>query len=469
MKITKIITIIFLPLVLFPNVFSQSLKVSANHRFFAQKNEKPFFWLGDTGWLLFKKCTREEILKYLETRQRQGFNVIQVMLLHDLKEATNVYRRAALENTDVSRPLVTPGNNFNNKDEYDYWDHIEWTVDEAARRGLYLALVPVWGSNVKSGLVNVSQAGTYAAFLAERFKDKPNIIWLNGGDLMGSDNAEVWKAIGTALRERDPNHLITFHPRGRHSSSEWFHHESWLDFNMFQSGHRNYAQDNSPDEKLHYGEDNWRYAAADYRLDPVKPTIDGEPSYENIPQGLHDSRLPRWTAADVRRYAYWSVLAGGAGFTYGENSVMQFYKAGEKNPAYGAAEDWRETINSPGANQLRFLKKLILSKPYFERVPAPELVANQGERYSFIAAAKGENYAFFYTYTGREIKVAIGKLPGKKLKCSWYNPRNGQTLPIGKIENGEIKSFDPPGEEKEGNDWVLIMQSAIFIDFFGFV
>ena len=41
----------------------------------------------------------------------------------------------------------------------------------------------------------------------------------------------------------------------------------------------------------------------------MKPVLDGEPSYENIPQGLHHGTEPRGTAADVRRYAYWSVFA----------------------------------------------------------------------------------------------------------------------------------------------------------------
>lgn len=460
MKSNLLLTVILLHLVLVGSVCAQSLRVSPNQRFLARKDGRPFFWLGDTGWLLFKKCTREETLTYLDTRQRQGFNVIQVMLLHDLQDARNAYHQSAIEGNDVSKPRVTPGRRFGRNDEYDYWDHVEWVIDEAAKRGLYVALVPVWGSNVQGGLVNASQAKAYAEFLAGRFKNKPNIIWLNGGDIAGSVHPEVWRTLGATLREKDPNHLITYHPRGRHSSSEWFHGESWLDFNLFQSGHRNYAQDNSPEEKFHYGEDNWKYAVTDYRLKPVKPFLDGEPSYENIPQGLHDPQQPRWKDEEIRRYAYWSVFAGGAGFTYGENSVMQFYTKGAPKPAYGAELDWRESINASGANQMQFVKKLILSRPYFERVPANELVADQGERYNYIAATKGVRYAFLYTYTGREFKVSMGILPGKVLKSSWYNPRNGETISAGEIENTGVKSFNPPGEEKDGNDWVLILESS---------
>ena len=54
---------------------------------------------------------------------------------------------------------------------------------------------------------------------------------------------------------------------------------------MFQSGHKRYDQDTSG---LAYGENNWRYVNDDYSRIPVKPTLDGEPSYEGIPLGLHD-------------------------------------------------------------------------------------------------------------------------------------------------------------------------------------
>ncbi len=435
---------------------AQSLRVSRDGRYF-QENGRPFFWLGDTAWLLLKKCTREETIAYLDTRRRQGFNVVQIMVLHDLKNATNAYGAGALIDQDVSKPRITPGDDFRKPEEYDYWDHVDWVVDQAAKRGMFAALVPVWGSNVNTGHVSESQALSYAKFLAERFRSKPNIIWLNGGDLKGDLHPEVWNAIGETLRANDPNHLIGYHPRGRFSSSDWFHAKNWLDFNMFQSGHRTYEQDNSPEDKHHFGEDNWRYVAMDRALSPAKPTLDGEPSYENIPHGLHDPKLPRWNDSDVRRYAYWSVFDGAAGFTYGENSVMQFFKTGDSNPAYGATFDWRDSITSPGARRLKFLKNLMLSVPYSDRVPASEIVANQGERYDHIAATRGANYAFLYTYTGRTIEVKLGFIPGRSVHAAWFDPRTGQSIKIGTVANSGITSFDPPGDEKNGNDWVLLL------------
>ena len=128
-----------------------------------------------------------------------------------------------------------------------------------------MALVPIWGTNVKNGWVSRDEARTYAKFLADRYKNRWNIIWLNGGDIKGTDSMQTWKIIGSTLRANDPNHLITFHPFGRTTSSQWFHNEPWLDFNMFQSGHRSYDLDTSKNEHR-FGPDNYKFLHIDYNL-----------------------------------------------------------------------------------------------------------------------------------------------------------------------------------------------------------
>ena len=434
------------------------LKISSNQRFFETKDGKPFFWLGDTGWLLFERCNRDDAIHYLDVRQRQGFNVVQVMLLHELT-SKNAYGDYALNNGNVASPRVTEGNNFADTTSYDYWDHVDFIIDEAAKRGIYMALVPVWGSNVKSGKVTADQATAYAKFLAERYKDKTNIIWINGGDTPGDEKTEVWEAIGSTLKKYDTNHLVTYHPRGRYSSSRWFQNASWLDFNMFQSGHRNYTQDTASTEKNHFGEDNWKYVNVDYQLRPLKPTVEGEPSYENIPQGLHDSLEKRWNAADVRRYAYWSVFAGAAGFTYGENAVMQFYVEGEVKGNYEVNQNLKESIMSKGAQQVHYLKDILLSKDYLSRRPAQEIIAGDNlPKYDHLVATTGDGYAMLYNYTGRTFDVDLSKLNFKVDKASWFHPSDGKQTGIKEFSKKGIVAFDPPGEPANGNDWVLILE-----------
>lgn len=419
----------------------QTLRISENRRFLETSQGQPFFWLGDTAWLLFQNLNREDTLRYLDDRRSKGFNVVQVMVIRTVEDTT-AGGEPALIDGDPARPK--PGG---------YWDHVDWVIDRARERGIHLGMVCAWGSVVNSGKLHAGNVEAYTRFLVERYRSKPNIVWITGGDTRGDRHAEVWRTMGMLIREMDTTHLITYHPFGRTQSSTWFHKESWLDFNMFQSGHRRYDQDRTPGAK---GEDNWRYAQEDYSLTPVKPTIDGEPSYENLPQGLHDPKEPYWNDADVRRYAWWSVFAGAFGHTYGENAIIQMHKPGRKG-AYGVRTYWNEVLDAPGAGQMHVLKDLLLSRPYFERIPDAALVAGNGTRYDYIAATRGKSYAMFYTWTGKTFRVRMGVISGKNVRCAWHDPRTGGTRNIGTFANTGIREFDPPGEPANGNDWVLVI------------
>ena len=434
------------------------VNVSPNGRFLQHENSEPFFWLGDTGWLLFAKLNREEVETYLENRRQLGFNVVQVMVLHAIPQV-NFYGDSALVGMDPAKPKITSGSDPKDSLQYDFWDHVDYTVKTAEAKGIYMGMVAAWGSTVKSGKITMENVAVYASWLANRYKDSPNIFWLNGGDIRGDEKMDVWKTMGNTINETDPNHLITFHPFGRTQSSIWFHNEPWLDFNMFQSGHRRYDQGEG--EINWKGEDGWRYVMEDYEKTPHKPTVDGEPSYEQIPQGLHDPKEPYWQAQDVRRYAYWSVFAGSFGHTYGHNAVMQMFKPGQTRGSFGVKDFWSDAINHPGAAQMQYVKKLMLSRPFFERVPDQSiLVGGPGFQYDYVIATRGKGYLFVYTYTGRDFEINLGKISGEKVQAWWYNPRDGKAAKLNVLPKTGTHKFDPPGEKAEGNDWVLVLDDV---------
>src|SRR3546814_8982691 len=70
------------------------LSIAADHRHLEAGGE-PWFWLGDTAWLLLSRLDRDETERYLTVRERQGFNVIQVMLLHTAKMTSRKIGRAS--------------------------------------------------------------------------------------------------------------------------------------------------------------------------------------------------------------------------------------------------------------------------------------------------------------------------------------------------------------------------------------
>jgi Protein of unknown function (DUF4038)/Putative collagen-binding domain of a collagenase len=433
------------------------LSVSANHRYL-EAGGKPFFWLGDTAWLLLSRLNREETEHYLATRRRQGFNVVQLMVLHTSKMA-NRYDAPALIDGDPGRPRSTPGSDPTKAGEYDYWDHLDWVVERAAAHGIYVAMVPAWGDLAMERQLNEKNVEAYGRFIAERYGKAPNVIWLNGGDTRSEMRASVWDKLGTTIKAIAPKQLMTFHPIGRTTSSWQWHQAPWLDFNMFQSGHRSYAQE-GPNA---IGEDNWRYVEQDLARTPPKPTIDGEPGYENIPHGLHEQSQPRWQAADVRRYAWWGVMAGAFGHTYGENNVMQMFVTGSKDANFEPTLHWDKALTAPGApgaDQMRHLRTLIESRPMLERVPDQTMIADNGVRYDRVLASRGRGYAFAYTYSGRPFTLKLGAIAGSRVKAQWYSPRDGKFTPAGSFANRGVQRFDPPGETAAGNDWVLVLDGA---------
>jgi len=200
----------------------------------------------------------------------------------------------------------------------------------------------------------------------------------------------------------------------------------------------------------------------DYKFYPAKPTLDGEPSYEGIPQGLHDPTQPFWNDDDVRRYAYWSVFGGSCGHTYGNGSVMQIHVRSDTQPvAYGVTKYWDEAIQDPGAGQLQYLKKLILSRPYFSRIYDPTVIdGDPGFQHDRVVTTRGDDFLFAYSYTGRSFTLQLGHISGSRLKAWWFKPKDGTSELIGQFKNDGVQSFDPPGEEKQGNDWVLVLDDA---------
>lgn len=426
------------------------LKVSDNQRFLQFENGKPFFWLGETAWLMPEHLNRDEVDFYLKNCHEAGFNMAQVQVLNDVP-SYNIY---GMPSHDRQGKLLTA-------QSYTYWDHLDYIVDIAAKNGIYIGMVPIWGGLVKDGKMNADQAKTYGTFLANRYKDRPNIIWIIGGDIQGDIKPEVWEMLATTIKAADKNHLMTYHPRGRYTSAKWWSKASWIDFHTFQSGHRRYGQRMGnkdypiPDNTE---EDNWMYVDSTWAYKPIKPVLDDEPIYEDIPMGLHDASEPLWQACDVRRYAYWSVFAGSCGHTYGHNAIMQFYREGYI-PSYHCDKPWTEALHAPGFHQMKHLKHLMLSFPYFERIPDQSIVLDNGTKYERLAATRGNDYLLVYNYTSRSMKVDLRKIAGDRKKVWWMNADTGTLTWLGEYDN-KVLTFRPEKPVTGISDGVLIAIDA---------
>lgn len=436
------------------------LKVTEDKRFLATADGKPFFYLADTGWELFHRLDRKQALEYLDKRASQKYTVIQAVALAELEGVTapNPYGDLPLIDKDPARPAVTPGSNFADAKAYDYWDHVEYIVDQANARGLYIAMLPSWGRWVNSdgrgdeSLLTPRNAQAYGEFLGKRF-GKKGVIWILGGDRTATGFEETWRtlargiAIGVAGKEDYDAVLMSFHPRGGETSSTWFHNDGWLDFNMHQTGHGLAAQTAS-----------WARISKDYERTPVKPVLDGEPLYEDHPLAFRAREHGYSFDAHVRQRAYWDTFSGACGHTYGNHSVWQMYAPG-RTPINGPLLYWHEAIHRPGAAQMQYVRMLLESRPYFSRVPDQTLVVDVLDGADRISATRGDGYAFIYSAQGRKFTVNLGKISGARVQAWWFNPRTGTSAAAGEFENSGSREFTCPSEGF-GSDWVLVLDDA---------
>ena len=425
------------------------LLISENRRYLME-GDKPFFWLGDTAWLMLLKLDEDEIYTYLRNRKEKGYNVIQTVLIQSPQD---VESSRASGRKDVTKS--------------EYWNFVDQILDMAEQMGLYIGLLPAWGSLVKSNILNMETMRIYANFLGKRYQNRKNLIWILGGDVRGDVGYDVFCLEGEILKSYNPERIIAYHPFGRTSSSLWFHNEPWLDMNLFQSGHRRYDQaslgewDDNAERETFFGEDNWKYVDRDLSYDIVKPTLDAEPSYEGIPQGLHNPRNPYWEEWDVRRYAYWSVFAGAAGHTYGSNSIMKFYDDFNERGAYGVRELWQDAMHHPGCAQLKYLKDLMESVDFINgKADDSLLLFGQKERYHRISVFAGEDYILCYDYMGDEFLLDLRRFQNMALDAWWMDPRNNSLSYITTIKGQEKWLASPVARKEKANDWVLILKKA---------
>jgi hypothetical protein len=159
----RLITIIFFLVI---QITRAQFSVSTNGHYLL-RDGKDFFWLGDTGWELFHRLDREQADLYLETRSRQGFTVIQAVVLAEFDglHTPNACGDLPLFNDDPTRP------------NENYFKQVDYIIDWAGEKGLVIGLLPTWGDKVRTDtwgkgpvIFNSENAYIYGRWIGNRYK-----------------------------------------------------------------------------------------------------------------------------------------------------------------------------------------------------------------------------------------------------------------------------------------------------------
>jgi len=383
--------------------------VSGNHRYFVDGNGSPVFWLGDTQWELFLTFKPDEVREILDDRRRKGFNAVQVMLLGvgGGKKANAAGQKPFL-NDDLSTPNEA------------YFANVEAALKTAEALGVVL-VVGVYHKSPEGGkMITAANARAYAAWVGRRFREAPNVIWSMFPEAKPA-YVPVVRELAAGLAEGDGGrHLLTVHPDPSPASSSWIHEEPWLAFNTLQTWKSDYL--------------NYSMVAADYARSPVKPVLNGEARYE---AEANTSPL------QVRRGAYWSVLAGG------------FYSFGHGGN-WMKPRDWRQWLDSPASRQMALLRGFFDSLDWWSLVPDPDLLPGaSGETVAARSANRTWTLVYFPVRKPADVKLDGANARGA-VRISWFNPATGESRPGDRVAAQGVQSFTPP----EGwEDAVLLLRA----------
>ena len=400
------------------------LSVSENKRYI-EKNGEFFPYIADTAWTLLQKLNRDEIVFYLDKRQRQGFNAVQVSAISVLDgiKVPNREGQLPFHNENVLTP--------NNK----YFSLLVYLAKECKRRDMVLTLLPTWGDkfNKKWGtgpeIFTPDNAYIYGCYLAKKTAEFDNIIWMLGGDrpIETEYHRVIIDEMAAGLRAGDKiRRLITFHPPGEKSSADYLPNTDYIDFHCVQSSH---AFGGFHSEKL----------VCKTLRSENKPCIDGECCYEDIPLELNTGWDYRFCARDIRRRIYKNLLSGAAGAVYGHQSVWCF----KENPDGEYLYSWREALDRPMANQMQYVKAFL---SLFDITESRSSKCFKGA----VAATCGNSFAAYFE-DGAPV-FFDNKKDLESATLIWFNPETGETL----LEQRDIKKktvFNNPFSE----DAVLII------------
>jgi Protein of unknown function (DUF4038)/Domain of Unknown Function (DUF1080)/Putative collagen-binding domain of a collagenase len=412
------------------------IRASGDGRHFVDREGRPFFWLGDTAWPLFAQYTKAEAEAYLANRGQKGFTVIQGVLAWGL--GTGFEGKVPIANASGDKPWL---NDDPRTPSDAYFRHVDALVESANQKGLVLAMLPAWGYYVNDvPAIDALKARAYGRWLGARYKNAPNVIWVNGGDRIATGFEDVYRALAQGLREGDGGaHLITYHPCGWRSSSQFFHGDGWLGFDMIETW------------------TEWAkvYPAvlADTLLSPRKPVVLGEGAYEDGPEYPQGPITPLL----VRRQAWWTVMAGGFP-TYGQNQMWRM-EAG-----------WDKTFDTPGAGHVAKMKEILTALPWWEMTPDQGLfatgVSSERTLNTALRSYRGDR-ALAYIASQCTFTLHLDKIAAKSVRVTWIDPRSGERRDAGTFltgnENGKqfpearTQTFTVPGHWE---DAALLLEAA---------
>jgi chitodextrinase len=430
---------------------------SSNHHYLVDQNGNPFLLVGDSGWNISIAISSAAADSYLSTRASQGFNSELIEAIggpYDNQSANwatfdgivpfyqsdGVTLGTGPSNYDVTKPNPA------------YWARLDNVVQQAEQDGITVWILPLADAAYEDNPSFYSTQGltkltTYATWLANRYKNYPNVDWDfadDYGPALQPANDPYLVAMANAIRAVMPNSLATIEENdGILSPSQSPNLDLSTDDTNWSATTHNATQAQVNLNWMYDSRTNSPDMLRGYNLANPIPVFFGEGVYENGTKANGITGTPQ----TLRAYDYNTSLTGGTGLNYGENTV------------WWNGPGWQSLMSTPGVTQIGYWKTLMTSLKWWTLVPdQTNSFATSGA--TTAASSADGSLGMAYLQTGGSVTINMARLNGT-ITSKWFDPTTGASTTIGTYSNTGSQQFTAPAAHSDGtDDWVLLLQGT---------
>jgi chitodextrinase len=446
-----------------PGPVSFPVKLSANHRYLVDQNNSPFPILGRTAWFVTSVTTTDSQF-FVDDSVSRGYNSIEFHVVnHDPRgnhpplNGSNVAPfLKRLDGSNWNGTLGGSAPDFTTPNE-PYWSSVDSFLAYCESKGVLVFMFPAYvgyagGSQgwMQEVVANgASRMQTYGAWLATRYRNQRNIVWMMGGDMGTGSNS--FNSSQTSAE----NGLLTGLKSVAGQQSTFFSAE-------WDSGSIATDQTSFGSSMSLNGVYSWSGAISSlgrraYSFNPVEPAFLLEEPYDQ--EGPDGNNANESATQPVRRFQWWGWLTTIGGYISGNGYVWPFNSG------------WKSHLDTQGSRDMARINAFIRSIPWYELVPSglagmKTLVTAGGgsiDSSSYVSAAANPSGTQLVAYIGTghtgSITIDMTAMSGTT-RTRWFDPTSGTytTVTGSPFPNTGTRSFTPPGSNSAGQaDWVLTL------------
>jgi hypothetical protein len=398
-----------------------------------------FTWVGDSAWAAPMKATDAEWLTYVTDRSSRQVSVIHIGPAPAWAGATDRTGRAPFIRLPKCTPTGAIAPTSCDVPNVDFWRSFEGKIATANHYGLYIFLAGLMeprsdhpSPNGPHNYPKAADALSFAHWLAARLSNR-FVVFSPGFDSIKivKDGQYLQSVIGQEIKRVNPQHLVTNHwATIGLTDIEGLHDESWLDFEMFQSGHTNGDLSQLTQRAREMA---WKISGASTPPETtfaqnIKAAINGEAIYDQ--GGLPTADFSNYRA---RQAGYLSWLSGAAGYTFGVGGIWDWGIFSASMPV-----GWRNfssAMAQDSAQSMRYLAQIMRTNngQFLDARDHGKILGQPVDQSKKMVLSRNANSILAYMPHNPDIKIQYTSSAYTTITpCTalLFNPTTGQSAPI---------------------------------------